>query len=47
MRQMVLQDLINSQAFGIYLDDLETSTGEILFGGIDTQVYGTSENLGA
>jgi hypothetical protein len=26
---MVLQDLINSQAYSIYLDDMETNTGEI------------------
>lgn len=39
VRRMVLQDLINSQAYSIYLDDLETSSGEILFGGIGTQKF--------
>jgi hypothetical protein len=37
--RMVQENLVNSQAYSIYLDDFETSTGEILFGGIDTQKF--------
>lgn len=37
--QLVSQDLIPSKAYSLYLDDLETSTGSILFGGIDTDKY--------
>jgi hypothetical protein len=33
------QGIINSRAFSLYLDDLSTSSGTVLFGGIDTQKY--------
>ncbi|KAK6534679.1 hypothetical protein TWF281_005986 [Arthrobotrys megalospora] len=34
--QMVNQDLINSRAYSVWLNDLNAAAGEILFGGIDT-----------
>ncbi|KAF3925749.1 Barrierpepsin [Dactylellina cionopaga] len=34
--QMVNQNLINSRAYSIWLNDLNADAGEILFGGIDT-----------
>ncbi|KAF3925647.1 Barrierpepsin [Orbilia brochopaga] len=34
--QMVNQNLINSRAYSIWLNDLNAAAGEILFGGIDT-----------
>ncbi|KAH9838911.1 Aspartic peptidase, putative yapsin [Teratosphaeria destructans] len=43
--QMVNEGLINTRAYSLYLDDLEASTGTILFGGYDTSKY--SGNLTA
>jgi len=37
--QLVSQSLINIKAYSLYLDDLEASTGSILFGGIDSAKY--------
>ncbi|EPS41190.1 hypothetical protein H072_4912 [Dactylellina haptotyla CBS 200.50] len=37
--QMVKQDLINSRAYSIWLNDLNAESGEILFGGIDAGKY--------
>lgn len=34
--QMVAQELINSRAYSVWLNDLNAAAGEILFGGIDT-----------
>lgn len=39
VEQMVNQGKINSAAYSLWLDDLEASTGSILFGGIDTSKY--------
>lgn len=36
---MVSQGLITTKAYSLYLDDLQTSTGSIIFGGIDTEKY--------
>ncbi|MCJ1395811.1 hypothetical protein MMC18_008697 [Xylographa bjoerkii] len=36
---MVQQGLIGSAAFSVYLNDLNSSTGTILFGGVDTAKY--------
>ena len=36
---MVQQGLIESPAYSLYLNDLNTSTGSILFGGVDTAKY--------
>ena len=36
---MVQQGLINSQAYSLWLDDLNSLTGSILFGGVDTAKY--------
>ena len=36
---MVDANLIKSSAYSLWLDDLESSTGSILFGGIDTQKF--------
>jgi len=36
---MQQQGLINTRAYSLYLDDLEASTGAILFGGYDTAKY--------
>ncbi|KAI1818552.1 aspartic peptidase domain-containing protein [Poronia punctata] len=33
------QDLIDTQAYSLYLDDLHAETGTILFGGIDTRKF--------
>ncbi|KAI0388570.1 aspartic peptidase domain-containing protein [Xylariaceae sp. FL0594] len=33
------QDLIDTQAYSLYLDDLHAETGTILFGGIDSQKF--------
>ncbi|KAF3935767.1 Candidapepsin-8 [Dactylella cylindrospora] len=37
--QMVAQDLINSRAYSVWLNDLNAESGEILFGGIDTAKF--------
>lgn len=37
--QMVSQGLINTKAYSLYLDDLEESTGSIVFGGVDTNKF--------
>lgn len=37
--QMVSQGLINTKLYSLYLDDLASSTGSILFGGIDTAKF--------
>jgi Eukaryotic aspartyl protease len=37
--QMVAQGLINSNAYSLWLNDLNASTGNILFGGVDTARY--------
>lgn len=43
---MVADGLINSNAFSLWLNDLDASTGNILFGGVDTARYhGTLETL--
>jgi len=43
---MVSQGLINTKAYSLYLDDLEASTGSIIFGGYDTKKYqGTLSQL--
>lgn len=36
---MVSQGLINTKAYSLYLDDLEASSGSIIFGGYDTQKF--------
>lgn len=36
---MVIQGLINRRAYSLWLDDLQESTGTILFGGYDTDKY--------
>jgi hypothetical protein len=36
---MVTAGHINSKAYSLWLDDLEASTGSVLFGGIDTDKY--------
>ncbi|ERT03329.1 uncharacterized protein SPSK_09029 [Sporothrix schenckii 1099-18] len=36
---LVRQNLTNTNAFSLWLNDLEASTGNILFGGIDTEKY--------
>ncbi|KFY09490.1 hypothetical protein V492_05473 [Pseudogymnoascus sp. VKM F-4246] len=36
---MVEQGLINTRAYSLWLDDLASTTGQILFGGIDTAKY--------
>ena len=36
---MVTKGLINSAVYSLWLDDLESSTGSILFGGVDTDKY--------
>jgi hypothetical protein len=36
---MVSQGLISSKAYSLYLDDLEASTGSIIFGGLDSDKY--------
>jgi len=43
---MILQDLINSQAYSIHLDDIKTNNGENLFSGIDAQkIVGSLKTL--
>jgi hypothetical protein len=42
---MVQQGLINTRAYSLWLDDLESSTGQILFGGIDTAKYSGSLSI--
>jgi hypothetical protein len=37
--QMIAQGLINSNAYSIWLNDLNASSGSILFGGVDTARY--------
>ena len=37
--QMVTQGQINSHAFSLWLNDLDASTGTVLFGGIDVNAY--------
>lgn len=36
---MVSQGLIGAKAYSLYLDDLQASTGSIIFGGIDSDKY--------
>lgn len=36
---MVNQSLISTRAYSLYLDDLQASTGSIIFGGIDSDKY--------
>jgi hypothetical protein len=36
---MVSQGLISAKAYSLYLDDLQASTGSIIFGGIDTDKF--------
>lgn len=36
---MVTQGIINSRAYSLWLDDLQSNTGSILFGGVDTNKY--------
>lgn len=44
--QMVTDGLISSNAYSLWLNDLDASTGSILFGGVDTaQYHGTLETL--
>jgi Eukaryotic aspartyl protease len=38
-QQMVAQNLISAPAYSLWLDDLFSSTGNVLFGGIDTEKY--------
>lgn len=38
-QSMANQGLIQSNAYSLWLDDLASSTGSILFGGVDTQKY--------
>lgn len=37
--QMVSQGVINTKAYSLYLDDLQASSGSIIFGGIDTAKF--------
>lgn len=37
--QMVAQDFIPTKAYSLYLNDYQSSTGSILFGGVDTQKF--------
>lgn len=37
--QLAAQKLINLKAYSLWLDDLETTTGKVLFGGIDTAKF--------
>ena len=37
--QMVSQNLINSRTYSLFLDDISASTGNILFGGVDTAKF--------
>ncbi|MCJ1406513.1 hypothetical protein MMC19_000578 [Ptychographa xylographoides] len=38
-QQMVSQGLINSAAYSLWLDDLNSATGSVLFGGVDTDKF--------
>ena len=43
---MVDQSMIGSNAYSLWLDDIDSSTGSILFGGVDTDKYhGTLQTL--
>ncbi|KAF2145974.1 uncharacterized protein K452DRAFT_104194 [Aplosporella prunicola CBS 121167] len=43
---LVNKDLIQSSAYSLWLNDLDASTGSILFGGVDTEKYhGTLQTL--
>ena len=37
--QMVSQKIIQSRTYSLYLDDIEASTGNIIFGGVDTAKF--------
>lgn len=37
--QMVADGLIHSNAYSLWLNDLDSNTGSVLFGGVDTQQY--------
>ncbi|KAH8754159.1 aspartic peptidase domain-containing protein [Diaporthe sp. PMI_573] len=37
--QMVAQDFIPTKAYSLYLNDYQSSTGNILFGGVDTEKF--------
>lgn len=37
--RMVSQGLVSTKAYSLYLDDLQASTGSIIFGGIDSDKY--------
>lgn len=37
--ELVIQGIIPTQAYSLWLDDINATTGEILFGGIDTDKY--------
>jgi hypothetical protein len=39
MDEMVSNDLTNTKLYSLWLNDLDSSTGSILFGGIDTEKY--------
>jgi len=39
VQNMVINKQINSAAYSLWLDDLQASTGSILFGGVDTTKY--------
>jgi hypothetical protein len=39
VQSMVSQGLIASQVYSLYLDDLKSSTGSIIFGGVDSAKY--------
>lgn len=39
VEQMVSQKKINSKAYSLWLNDLDSNTGSILFGGVDTNKY--------
>jgi Eukaryotic aspartyl protease len=37
--QMVSEKIIQSRTYSLYLDDIDASTGQILFGGVDTDKF--------
>lgn len=39
MDQLVKQKIINTPVYSLWLDDLEATTGSILFGGVDTEKF--------
>jgi Eukaryotic aspartyl protease len=39
MDELINQGLINSRAYSLYLDSLDSDSGSILFGGVDTKKY--------